>query len=136
MSKRALSRTPRKYVLREDRGEKKYPTFLIHSLTALESAEVQDEIIGEIPFSTDEKGEGTSSAITSKIKPSQMIKSRIKTCELGIDGWEELYDEDDKLLKFSKENIQLLHPEDLEELATEISGGVTEEEEKNSGKQS
>jgi len=115
MTTRALSKRPRSYTLKEDRGKEDAPVFEIRSVDIFEVAEIS----GDAAF-----GVGMSLKATTK-----NIKDYLK---LGLMGWKNLKDIDGTEVPFKIENFQLLPFAVLTELVSQMSGTVTEEEEKNS----
>lgn len=115
MTTKALSKRPRKYTLKNDKGKEDIPTFEIRSVDIFEVAEIS----GDASFA---QGMSLKATLAN-------IKEYLKK---GLLGWTNLKDVDNQEVKYSHANFALLPFPILTEIVGEISGTVTAEDEKNS----
>jgi len=89
--------TIKEYVLKEEREEAKPSVFFIKNLNGAEDAQVQQLLFG-----------------------GNHYKGIVESAKLGITNWKNIYDENDKIAKFSKANLLELPTEVLYEIGTEV----------------
>lgn len=148
MNVTALSRKVRRHTPKELRGQTGAPVFMVRSLTRLENLEIMSNSKVDIPADIAAGGnlEETTQKITEKLSEGSMdklykislsnLKTQLEILGVALSGWENIKDEDGDDLKFSKENIELLSDELIDDLVAEATGVTNEVTEKNSGKES
>lgn len=144
------STKPRPFTPKNLRGKKGAPVFTVQSLTKEEWLGIMAEGESGLPVDVLEKAAGKEGkAAEDAVREALLSRSTeeimkmnhgnlvvsIKMCQKGVLGWEDVEDDDGEF-KFSKENIVFLPEEYIEELASEVSGHLTGESEKNSEKES
>jgi len=126
---RALAISPRErtYTLIDYRGKSNPPAFKIKSMPKEQYLQLLADSNIKVP-SAEQNVEITADFWQSLLQNYQV---NIKVLEKHLTGWDNISDEMDEPLEYSKEAIQYLNEEVIAELVKEITGQVTEEEEKN-----
>jgi hypothetical protein len=127
----ALSPKPRNYVLKSERGKPDHTTWLVKSLSRRKRYSLYRDY--DVPLPVEEEGTGEKGAFGRTMSQVYVgMDFMYGALHAGLAGWGRLFGGDGKEVAFSKDVIDNLPEDIVMELANEILGNVTEEEEKNS----
>lgn len=137
MSKAGFSRKPRVYVPKCRKGDTPQPAFTLRRLSPLDLLDITEKYSDENETielgGITEGGESKEKSVKISLKTlNRFTRSKYAVLELALSGWENVFDEEDEPIPFSKEAIPFLDPDVVAELSDIAQGAIGEIEVKNS----